>query len=271
MNGPDAAAQAVTTQATRGAGTDGNGTPGGFDATYFGQLADVEAASFWFQARNALILWALRRYAPGMRSMIEVGCGTGFVLEAIATRFPDVALTGTELFAEGLELARDRVPSATLVQMDALDSPFDAAFDVAGAFDVLEHIEDDAGALRGIHRALRPGGLVMITVPQHRSLWSAQDDIAFHVRRYAAGELRTKLDDAGFDVVRSTSFVTLLLPLLVVSRLRRASKEDPTRDLRQPGFVRWGLAAVMTAERLLIRAGVPMPVGGSRLVVARRR
>lgn len=248
----------------------------GFQADYFAELAALEPSSFWFRARNRLILWALATYFPDARRIMEIGSGTGYVLGGIRSAFPEAELHGSEIFAAGLAFAADRVPSATLYQMDARHIPFRGHFDVIGAFDVLEHIEDDVAVLEEVARALRPGGGFIASVPQHPALWSPQDDRAFHVRRYTSRELRRKARAAGFEVLRMTSFVSLLLPMLFLSRSRMPEDRpgggiDAMGDLRQPRVVNMALGAVMTVERQLIRAGVSLPTGGSLLMLARKR
>jgi SAM-dependent methyltransferase len=246
----------------------------GFDESFFAELADLEAKNFWFRARNALIVWAMRTYAPDCSRFLEIGCGTGFVLAAIRSAYPDAELVGSELFSRGLGFAAARVPSAEFLQMDARDIPFREHFDAIGAFDVLEHIEDDGAVIATVARALRPGGHLFVTVPQHPALWSPQDDVSLHVRRYTAAGIRAKLRAAGFAVVRTTSFVSLLLPLMLGARLsmRGRPSEDPFETmsgLRVPAPADALLAAVMGVERALIRHGVSWPAGGSLLVVAR--
>jgi SAM-dependent methyltransferase len=245
---------------------------GSFPADAAPQLALLEARSFWFRARNDLLLWALGRYFSRATSFLEVGCGTGFVLAGLHARLPDFRLVGGELDPEGLRVARRRLPEAVdLYRMDARLIPFEAEFDVVGAFDVLEHVDDDERVLQQLAMAVRPGGGVLVTVPQHPSLWSASDDVALHRRRYTRSELLAKLDRAGLDVVRVTSFVTLLLPGMLLNRKRIRSGEDAMRECAlPPGLDRW-LERTMRAERSLIRAGVSFPVGGSLLVVAKTR
>ena len=247
----------------------------GFQEGYFGDLAGVEERSFWFGARNELIVWAMRKYFPECGSFLEIGCGTGFVLGGIRSAYPSAELSGSEIFSAGLEIAAKRVPSASFYQSDAQDIPFRDHFDVIGAFDVLEHIVDDGAVIAEIGRALRPGGGFLVSVPQHPSLWSPQDDRAYHVRRYTAAELRRKVVAAGFEVLRMTSFVALLLPVLFASRLwmrRRPADEtfDPIATLRRPRPIDIALGTVMAAERAIIRAGLSFPAGGSLLLVARR-
>jgi SAM-dependent methyltransferase len=247
----------------------------GFRPDFFARLAALEARSFWFRGRNELILWALKRYAGEVSSFLEIGCGTGFVLSAVGAAYPNARLSGSEVLVAGLESAARRLPAATLYQMDALRIPFRDEFDVIGAFDVIEHIADDEAVLAQIAAALRPGGSFLATVPQHPRLWSRQDEHARHVRRYRAGQLRRRVQDAGLEIVRMTSFVSLLLPFLVVSRLRMGTRPaaaafDPLDEVATPALFNALFSPVMALERALIRRGVSFPAGGSLLLVGRK-
>lgn len=130
----------------------------GFKADFFASLAEVEAGNFWFESRNCLLTWALSSYFPNTKTFFEIGCGTGFVLSGIRREFQDIKLFGSDIFTEGLAYAKERVPDAEFFQMDARNIPFKNEFDVIGAFDVLEHIEEDESALFNIFRAVKSGG-----------------------------------------------------------------------------------------------------------------
>jgi SAM-dependent methyltransferase len=245
----------------------------GYDASLYEAIARAEPESFWFRARNRLIVSVLRRRFPDAGSLLEVGCGTGFVLAGLRDAFPELRLVGSELFEEGLEIARRRLPDVELVRLDALEMPFENEFDVVGAFDVLEHVDEDERALAGMRRALRPGGGLVLLVPQHPRLWSEMDAVAHHVRRYGRRELAAKVERAGFEVVEASSFVAALLPAMVLSRAaRRALRRpyDPIAELR-PGALNGLFERVLDGERRLIERGVSLPAGGSLLLVARRR
>jgi len=243
----------------------------GFKASYFAPLAAREAGHFWFRSRNALIVWALEKYGAGVSSFMEVGCGTGFVLQGIACAFPKMRLVGSEIYPEGIAFAADRIAGGEFMQMDARNIPFVDEFDAIGAFDVLEHIDEDVAVLEQTFRALKPDGILLLTVPQHHWLWSGTDDYACHVRRYTAHDLHDKLAQAGFAVMRSTSFVTSLLPLMLVSRLQQRGKDksfDPHAELQMNPLVNRIIEAFLHMELWFIRRGVSFPVGGSRLIVA---
>lgn len=238
-----------------------------FDPNLFEPLADVEERSFWFRARNRLIVSTFRRRFPDATSFLEVGCGGGVVLAALAEALPQLRLVGGELYEEGLAVARRRLPDVELRALDARDLGYEDEFDVVGAFDVIEHIEEDDEVLRGMHAACRPGGGVMLTVPQHAWLWSARDEIARHRRRYSRRGLLAKLAAAGFRRPWATSFVSLLLPLMALSRRRR---KVSSAELEVGRAANAALGVAMALERGLIRAGLPLPAGGSLLVTAHK-
>ena len=246
----------------------------GFNPDCFSSLARNEEGHFWFAARNRLILWSLKKYFSQLGSFLEVGCGTGYVLRGVAKSFSDANLFGSEIFVSGLKFAAARVQCATLVQMDARRVPYFKEFDVVAAFDVLEHINEDGKALLGLYSAVKPGGGVVLTVPQHTWLWSRADDCACHKRRYSCRELHALVESAGFRIIRSTSFVSLLLPAMIISRFQRW-KEVPQENEQSNEFnlhplLNSILFGILLVEEFMIRCGFNFPFGGSRLVVARR-
>lgn len=244
---------------------------GGFLPDAFAQLAALEAQNFWFRSRNKLIVWAMKRHFPTMQRYLEIGCGTGYVLAGVAQAYPAATLVGSEIFSVGLPYASSRVGIAELVQMDARHIPYVDEFDVIGAFDVLEHIKEDDQVLAAMLRALRPGGGIALSVPQHPWLWSAADTYACHVRRYKVAELREKVQRAGFKLEFETSFVSLLLTAMLVSRLRKQGSqqaEDEQAELRLPKWLNSTFEVVMAVEWKLIQWGVRFRLGGSRLLIA---
>lgn len=245
----------------------------GFEADYFASLAPVEAEYFWFRARNRLLIWALQQYFPEAQSFMEIGCGTGFVLSGIRETFPGLILAGSEIFSAGLGFAAARLPGVELFQMDARRIPFKEEFDVIGAFDVLEHIKEDEEVLSQMYQATRKRGGILLTVPHHAFLWSQTDECARHVRRYKTRQLRDKVEKAGFSVVRITSFVSLLLPVLIVSRIKQglsSQKLDPKSGLKIGSLMNATLETILNGEQMMIRAGLSFPAGGSLLLIARR-
>lgn len=247
-----------------------------FNPRFFQLMVEVEPTHFWFVSRNHIVGDVLRQHFSAPAQVLEIGCGTGFVLSALRAMFPHGKLSASDVYTEGLAYAARRVPDAFLFQMDARHIPFRAEFDLIGAFDVLEHIEDDEAVLAQLFQACVAGGGVALTVPQHRWLWSRMDDFAHHKRRYTRDELVQKLQRAGFVVEYTTSFISLLLPLMLAARLLRKPAGVEMQDQMEAAGLSIGkltntvLSMVMVVERALIRLGLRFPVGGSLLVIARK-
>jgi SAM-dependent methyltransferase len=248
-------------------------TVSGFDPTLFARLVEIEAAHFWFVARNELIVGLANRFFPGARRYLEIGCGNGAVLRAAAASRRWERLAGSDLHLTGLKHARARLPQdVELVQMDARAIPAVGAFDLIGAFDIVEHVADDEAVLRGLRGATLEGGGTIIAVPQHPSLWSRADEFGHHQRRYRLGELETKLRRNGFDILFSSSFTAVLLPMMALSRLKArvtSNDADVERETSLAPAINAVLKAILRAEVRLTLAGLRWPIGGSRVVVAR--
>ncbi|HEY9463686.1 MAG TPA: class I SAM-dependent methyltransferase [Vicinamibacterales bacterium] len=249
----------------------GDGVPG-FEAAFFDRVDQAEREHFWFQGRMALIEHVLNRFFPRAETFLDVGSGTGHVVAALRRQRPSMRVTAAEAFSDGLRMTAKRATGVELIQTDALHLPYDAEFDVVGAFDVIEHIADDGVAVREMVRAVRPDGGLIFTVPQHRFLWSPFDDYVHHHRRYSRPEMRRLLESAGCDVVFVTSFVSLLLPAMFLARMvRRAHRDDPLSEFHVSGWMNRLGRSLLTMERWLIGRGMTFPAGGSLLVVARKR
>jgi SAM-dependent methyltransferase len=244
----------------------------GFDPSRFEAVVAAEDQHFWFRSRTRLIAWTLRRHFPAARSLLELGCGTGNVLAGLATESEVPRLVGSEVHLRGLALAARRLAGIELLQIDARRIPYREEFDVIGGFDVIEHVEEDENVLAEMFAACRPGGGVVLTVPQHRWLWSYRDEFAGHRRRYQRSELLRKLRAAGFERPWATSFMSLLLPVMALSRRRQRGPAgfDADVELRVGRVMNSVLGLAMALERWLIRSGVALPAGGSLLAVAHK-
>jgi len=255
-----------------------------YAADQFAPLFATEDRHFWFRSRNRCIASAIRSLPDfeKIADVLEVGCGTGVVLAELQRVFPQGRVVGMDLFAEGLDFARKRF-SGTLIQGDVFHHEFDRPFDLIGAFDVIEHLDDDDGILHRFRQQLKPGGYLILTVPAHHYLWSYFDDFAHHRRRYAPAELVRKLSAAGYDMIHATQFMAALyLPLWVKRKLlgerlvSRATPEAGRRraavesDLKISPFMNWVMGMAVRPEPFLISRGWRLPFGTSLLAVARR-
>jgi SAM-dependent methyltransferase len=245
----------------------------GFDVT-----AEVEARSFWCRSRNRILRRIIERFSDRLRpaSMLEIGCGIGGVVAELR-HVPNLRLTASEIYVQGLRYARAKYPEVEFIQLDAADMPFRDAFDIVGAFDVLEHIQADERVIEGVRDALRPGGLFVVTVPQYAWMWSALDDIVHHKRRYSRRDLLRKLQTCHFELLYCSSFVTTLFPAMAAYRLL-AKMRAPDRDTGEAfrSEVTFSPVAnrvcdvVMRLDELALRAGISLPFGGSLLAVVRK-
>ncbi len=239
-----------------------------YDASNF-EILKRSATHFWFKGRNKLIIQAIKKHYSDAKTMLEIGCGTGTVLSAIQKSFPKLETVGTDLYLESLPIAKAGLSNQTeLFQMDARNIPFKEHFDIIGTFDVLEHILEDELVILEIYKALKKKGILLITVPQHPRLWSDADDAACHKRRYSRNELELKLQKAGFLVIESTSFMCLLLPVLLVSRFLQKGRYNFKKEIEINPVLNRIFEGLLDIERAFIRIGIDLPIGSSRFVVA---
>lgn len=234
-------------------------------------IAQLQTTNFWFLRRNQIIVHVLNRFFPQSHNLLEIGCGTGFVLYGISQARSDMALFGAEASPTALKYAKERVKNADFAQMNVYRLPFIEEFDVVGAFDVLEHMSDDIAALKEIYRTTKNGGGIVLTVPQHPWLWSSTDDMAGHKRRYTQKELKEKVQAAGFEVLYMTSFITLLLPLMLISRLKKDRQKETDQvkcELNLPKPLNAMFNSICALELSVIKSGGGLPIGGSLLCAA---
>lgn len=239
-----------------------------YKESHYKLLNDVEKDHFWFGHRADVIVWFLRKHFPEARKLLEVGCGTGAVLAHIKRSHDSIDAYGMDCFHSALRLTRDRRMKVFLVQGDIMSLPFRPEFDVVCAFDVLEHMENDLGALKQMHGALREDGGIILTVPQHRFLWSGVDRFACHVRRYSWRDLRNVLNEAGFSGLKGTSLFTFLFPMLALSRFYKGRRTLKEPELAIHPITNAFLKKICAMENSYLRKGIEFPFGGTRLAIA---
>jgi SAM-dependent methyltransferase len=158
-------------------------------------------------------------------NLLDVGCGAGNMIHHLS-HYGQVK--GIEIDPRPVKMARQR--GYDVDQFDATQPmPFDDnSFDAVTALDVIEHNQDDLAILADSYRVLKPGGHMVITVPALMWLWSHNDDINAHVRRYTAAELKQKLAQTGFTVRRVTYNNFFIFPLAAaLILLRRSAQAKP--------------------------------------------
>jgi SAM-dependent methyltransferase len=244
------------------------------DTSLYDELHRVEKTHWWFRARRRIVWSLVERYIGGEAGrrlrVCELGCGTGGNLVDIADRHDVV---GVECSPHALAFARqtlgDRVRSGRLP--NEIDLP-PASFDVVLLTDVLEHIEDDAASARTALNLLRPGGIVVATVPAYQWLYSPRDAHHHHFRRYGKRQFAALWPNADAETVLLSYYNTLLFPPAVVARL--ASKlflrREHVGDLKVPSHaVNFLFSCIMGSEANLL-GRLPLPLGLSLIAVVQR-
>jgi methionine biosynthesis protein MetW len=240
-----------------------------------------EDKHWWFASRTRALHAMMDRVLPGRTlRLLDVGCGAGNMIHHLG-RYGQVK--GVEIDPRPVGVARQRgydVEQGDASQGLAYD---DASFDAVTALDVIEHNQDDLSILREMHRVLAPGGHAIITVPAFMWLWSHNDDINAHIRRYTAEELRRKLLAAGFRVRRlafNNFFVFPMAAALILLRRRRGQEPElASHHLSQDEYqvemepasplVNALLTGVGWLEAQLLRR-VNLPIGTSMIVIAEK-
>jgi SAM-dependent methyltransferase len=235
-------------------------------------LFESEEDHWWLASRRRLVVdWVMQRYR-GRHDLriLDVGCGTGMMLVEMARLGQAQGIDASD---EALGFCRRR--GLTAVQKgNVLELPFpDGSFDVLTGVDILEHIDDDVGALREWRRVLKPGGRLFLFVPAHRWLWSLQDEISGHRRRYTARGLKRVVEQANLRVERQSYASTYLFPVIILGRIwlkaLRRFRDVKTENTLHPSWSNGVLRRVFSAEIPVLRR-VNFPFGASLLCVARK-
>lgn len=236
------------------------------------EMYEMETRHWWFLARRRIVLELLRRYLnPEKRRprFLDLGCGTGFMLQALEELGEP---TGMDLSDEALEFAATRT-RARLIKGSV---PEDLAglreeFDAVLMLDLLEHLDEDGKAVAAASGLLAEGGILLLTVPAYRWLYSPRDRFHHHRRRYSRGEVREMVRRTGLSEVFTSYYNCFLFPLAAVQRLWcRLRGVDPGPDLKEPPRILNSLLeSVFAAERLLL-GRFPLPWGLSVIALARK-
>jgi len=256
-----------------------------YSPEFFEKMFALEENNFWFQARNRILRGLFEKFIGKDKhaNILEIGVGTGYVIKELSL-IKNFQLCGGELHISGLRFARKRLPEVEFIQLDATRMPFENEFEAVGAFDVLEHVDKDIEVMQGVYRSLKAGGLFFITVPQHKFMWSEQDEGAYHKRRYSRREMLDKLKLSNYKIEFVSSFVTILFPLMFLSRWSVLKKHPPKsgidyktneveynfEELKISPLVNTISGLLMRFDEMCLKMGWSLPFGGSLAVVARK-
>ena len=238
------------------------------ERSVYREMAELDQRHWWYRARRAVLADLIRREVSPPRDarILEIGCGTGHNLEMLGG-FGQ--LDAIELDDESRAIAEKRlgrgIMSARLPELAGIP---DRHYDLIAAFDVIEHIDDDVGAVGAIATKLKPGGRFVMTVPAHPWMWSAHDTVNHHKRRYSKRGLRQLIEGSPLQLQRIGYFNSLLFPLAVADRVASKLRGKDDADVKLPSApVNSALEAVFAAERHLV-GRLPLPPGLSLFAVA---
>ena len=243
------------------------------EANVYEQFAELERNHFWFRGRRKIFFDLLDRELAGENDLriLEIGCGAGGMLGPLS-RYGTVH--GMDISHDYMRFCKSRGYERVLTG-DGYALPFaDDSVDLVALFDVIEHIPDDKKVLEEVFRVLRPGGRIFVSVPAYQALYSQNDRVAHHQRRYTRGRLLSLLRDVGFREKRASYFNTFLFPLILpavlVLKLKEAifglPKGQTNLSHRFAGPVNDVFAWFMASERWLLRH-IDFPFGHSLLTI----
>jgi SAM-dependent methyltransferase len=235
------------------------------------QMAELDERHWWYRARRHILAELIRREVrpPAGAKILEIGCGTGHNL-AMLSDFGHV--DALELDDEARAISEKRlgrkVMSAPLPELAGVPEHY---YDLVGAFDVIEHIDDDAAALASIASRLKRGGKLVMAVPAHEWMWSAHDVVNHHKRRYSKARLKRLIDSSPMKLVKIGYFNSLLFPLAVAERAASKLRGKEDADVRLPAApLNTALEKIFAAESYLV-GRLPLPPGLSLFAVAEAR
>ena len=234
----------------------------------------VEDQYWWYLALRPHVLNYIQPVTP-VFSLLDAGCGTGGMLEAVRRSFPQAELTALDYSERAVELTLQRNTGACVVRASVNDIPFpDASFDFVLAIDVWTSIGvDDALAAHEAYRVLRPGGKLIVNLAAFKFLRGAHDAATAVRHRYTRPEVRALLEGANFEIERITYWnASLTAPFALVRWLsrRRLAHEEPRSDFRPiPSSLNRALRGLAALELQLSRH-LSLPFGTSVFAVARK-
>ena len=237
------------------------------DECIYTEMALVEDKHWWFAARRKILDKIISTLPlPTDAQILEAGCGSGGNLSML-TRHGRVYAMETNAQALAFAAAKGMAQIAPGHLPEQI--PFtNQTFDLIAMLDVMEHLEDDAAALRALRTRLRPGGWMLITVPAYPFLWSRHDELHHHKRRYVANNLRAVIEASGCKIHYLSYFNTWLFPVIAAARLASIGDRS-TGDMVMPNkFINVLLTQIFASERLLL-GRVALPFGVSLVALAR--
>ena len=242
----------------------------------YANLERLDRTHWFYRGKHAIVRHWIDHHAPLQRDdvLVDAGMGTGTWLMKMSRR---CRLVGLDDHDESLAIARPRLEAvggrAIKTKLDRVDLP-DGSASVVTLMDVLEHLPDDSAALREMVRITRPGGLIVLTVPALKSLWSDWDVSLHHYRRYHRRELMKLFSTVDVDVLRCAYFNSLAVAPITLIRTWRKFRPPREGAIRAENRIPGRALNALLYSAMVIPARWRWfypPLGVSLLGVLRRR
>ena len=195
---------------------------------YYKEYYRLEREHWWFLARNNIIINHIKQFLVEKQKpkILNIGVATGRTSELLAELGE---VTSVEYDKDCCDFVRRKI-NIDVMNASILDLPFeDNVYDLVCAFDVIEHVNDDALAVSEMKRVCKEGGIMSVTVPAFDFLWSHHDEVNHHYRRYTRQQLLT-LINAKDKVIYSSYFNFWLFFPIALFRILRLKAGDKKQD-----------------------------------------
>lgn len=242
------------------------------DHDVYRRMAEIQDRHWWYEARRQIIAALIKSLKlPQGAKILEAGCGPGANLKMLA-RFGDVWGFEPDNFAINHCRLYSGI-SPVQLEMGFLPAPipFDGPFDLIGAFDVIEHVQQDAESLKALFNITKPGGYALFTVPAFQFLWSQHDVVNHHHRRYILPQFEKLLRESGYRITYISYYNTWLFPLVAGVRfIKKSLKITDHPDETMPGAAANKLLRFIFASERFVLGKIGLPFGVSIIAVCQR-
>lgn len=230
-------------------------------------MQEVEDSMWWYEGLHSNVIDVLRSTRKTSGKLLDAGCGTGGMLKVIKEHFPGFDLHGTDISEQACEATRTR--TGALVSQGSIDALLypDKSFNVVISCDVLGYPIDVDAAVAGMYRSLAPDGILILNLAAYQWMLSYHDKAVGQVKRFNRKEAITLLEKHGYKIGFASYWNCFLFPLMV---LKRKFFPDPGRSdvHRSHPLVEKLFATILAMERIFLRNRIPLPFGGSLLIIA---
>ncbi len=227
------------------------------DKQLYEKFFDLEDKHWWFQARKNIVFELLSHYLEkdslnGNFRALDVGCGTGLIAKEMENKYK-INVTGIDNSPKAVRFCKRRGLKIILNAAEQINQPASSS-DLVTALDIIEHLKKDSAALEEFNRVLKMKGLLLVTVPAFQFLFDSHDVINHHKRRYTTGELKQKVESAGFEVVKISYYNTFLFPLVLIAKLFKKITGSSSTNLTEVNhLLNYVLKSIFSKESAFLK------------------